>query len=67
MFVLVLDAALDSRLDFMLKERTMESAYLATLTSHTAYWTNLDVAVFILTHIFSSTSHCANTWYTKAK
>jgi phospholipase DDHD1 len=49
---------LKSRLDYMLKERTMESAYLATLTSHTAYWTNMDVALFILMQIFSSPNSC---------
>jgi len=48
------DAKLDSRLDYMLKVRTMESAYISTLTSHTSYWTNLDIALFILTQIFSS-------------
>jgi len=47
------DAKLDSRLDFMLKCRAMESAYIATLTSHTSYWTNSDVALFILMQIFS--------------
>ena len=47
------DPTLDSRLDYMLKVRTMESAYIATLTSHTSYWTNLDIALFILTQIFS--------------
>jgi len=44
---------LDIRLDYMLKVRAMESAYISTLTSHTSYWTNLDVASFILTQIFS--------------
>ena len=45
-------AELECRLDYMLKEGKMESAYLATLTSHTAYWTNLDVAHFVLSQIF---------------
>jgi len=47
------DQTLDSRLDYILRVRAMESAYISTLTSHTSYWTNLDVALFILTHIFS--------------
>ena len=48
-FLLFLD--LEYRLDFQLKEGKMESTYLATLTSHTSYWSNCDVALFVLSRI----------------
>ena len=42
---------LEYRLDFQLREQRMENSYLAVLTSHTGYWTNKDVAFFLLTHL----------------
>ncbi|GFN82833.1 phospholipase ddhd1 [Plakobranchus ocellatus] len=42
---------LEYRLDFQLREQRMENSYLSVLTSHTAYWTNKDVAYFLLTHL----------------
>lgn len=43
---------LSNRMDFQLKESSFESSYLSVLTSHTAYWSNQDVAFFILSHIY---------------
>lgn len=43
---------LDYRLDYILRESNLGVSYLSALTSHTAYWTNYDVAYFILTQIF---------------
>ncbi|GFS17842.1 phospholipase DDHD1 [Elysia marginata] len=42
---------LEYRLDFQLREQRMENSYLSVLTSHTGYWTNKDVAFFLLTHL----------------
>uniref|UniRef100_A0A2C9K0T3 DDHD domain-containing protein n=1 Tax=Biomphalaria glabrata TaxID=6526 RepID=A0A2C9K0T3_BIOGL len=42
---------LEYRIDFQLKEQRMENSYLSVLTSHTSYWTNKDVAYFLLTHM----------------
>lgn len=50
--VFSLFAELEHRLDFQLKEGKMENSYIAALTSHTSYWTNMDVALFILSQIF---------------
>ncbi|XP_035827763.1 phospholipase DDHD1 [Aplysia californica] len=44
-------AELEYRLDFQLKEQRMENSYLSVLTSHTSYWTNKDVAYFLLIHL----------------
>lgn len=41
--------ALKHRIDFILREGSMESSYLSALTSHTSYWGNMDVAFFLLT------------------
>ena len=54
-FCLHPSAELEYRLDYMLKVGKMENAYISALTSHTAYWTNQDVALFVLTQIFP---HC---------
>ncbi|ELT99325.1 hypothetical protein CAPTEDRAFT_197144 [Capitella teleta] len=43
---------LEHRLDYQVKEGKMENSYLATLTSHFSYWSNLDLALFIMTQIF---------------
>ncbi|KAL4237730.1 Phospholipase ddhd1 [Mactra antiquata] len=43
---------LEYRLDYQLKDRGgLTGGYIAMLTSHTAYWTNRDIACFILTHL----------------
>ncbi|KAM6201395.1 phospholipase DDHD1 isoform 5-T5 [Rhynchocyon petersi] len=49
-----LDSALelDHRIDFELREGLVESRYWSAVTSHTAYWSSLDVALFILTFMY---------------
>ncbi|KAM6201393.1 phospholipase DDHD1 isoform 3-T3 [Rhynchocyon petersi] len=43
---------LDHRIDFELREGLVESRYWSAVTSHTAYWSSLDVALFILTFMY---------------
>lgn len=50
-FLSLTSTELEYRIDFQLKEQRMENSYLAVLTSHTSYWTNKDVAYFLLTHL----------------
>ncbi len=45
---------LDYRVDYQLCEGKMQNAYISALTSHTSYWTNQDIALFVLTQMFSS-------------
>ena len=45
-------AEMEYRLDYQLRERSMENSYVSLLTSHTSYWTNRDIALFILVHLF---------------
>uniref|UniRef100_A0A8C8VGK8 DDHD domain containing 1 n=1 Tax=Pelusios castaneus TaxID=367368 RepID=A0A8C8VGK8_9SAUR len=40
---------LEHRIDFELREGLVESRYWSAVTSHTAYWSSLDVALFLLT------------------
>ncbi|KAK6183516.1 hypothetical protein SNE40_010986 [Patella caerulea] len=42
---------MEYRLDYQLKERSLENSYMSLLTSHTSYWSNKDIALFILTHL----------------
>ncbi|XP_056022566.1 phospholipase DDHD1-like isoform X2 [Ostrea edulis] len=42
---------LEYRLDYQLREASFSSSYISMLTSHTSYWTDRDVAFFILSHI----------------
>ncbi|KAJ8309091.1 hypothetical protein KUTeg_013965 [Tegillarca granosa] len=42
---------LEYRIDYQLRESSFENSYISMLTSHTSYWTNKDVAFFILTHL----------------
>ncbi|VEL36497.1 unnamed protein product, partial [Protopolystoma xenopodis] len=44
---------LEHRLDFQLRESRYENFYVSLLTSHTSYWSNTDVAMFIMTNVFS--------------
>ncbi|CAM4651779.1 unnamed protein product [Leuciscus chuanchicus] len=48
------DAAveMEHRMDFELREGLVESRYWSAVTSHTAYWTSHDVALFLLTFIY---------------
>nr|XP_006811963.1 PREDICTED: phospholipase DDHD1-like [Saccoglossus kowalevskii] len=43
---------LEYRIDFELREGSMENAYISALTSHTSYWTSADVVLFVLAHLF---------------
>jgi hypothetical protein len=36
----------------VLRETNLGGSYLSALTSHTAYWSNYDVAYFVLTRLF---------------
>ena len=46
---------LEYRLDYQLKDvGGLTSGYIAMITSHTAYWTNRDIACFILSHLHPS-------------
>lgn len=40
------------RMDYVLREGSMESSYISAVTSHTAYWTNYDVSHFILNVLY---------------
>ncbi|XP_067222876.1 phospholipase DDHD1 isoform X1 [Chanodichthys erythropterus] len=52
------DAAveMEHRMDFELREGLVESRYWSAVTSHTAYWTSHDVALFLLTFIYRQQS-----------
>lgn len=39
------------RLDYVLQDSLMESAYLSSLTAHFTYWSDMDVAMFIVNQI----------------
>uniref|UniRef100_A0A1I8JN51 DDHD domain-containing protein n=1 Tax=Macrostomum lignano TaxID=282301 RepID=A0A1I8JN51_9PLAT len=43
---------LEHRLDYQLREGRYESSYVSVLTSHTAYWSHEDIALFIMSHLF---------------
>uniref|UniRef100_A0A8C6X8F5 DDHD domain containing 1 n=1 Tax=Naja naja TaxID=35670 RepID=A0A8C6X8F5_NAJNA len=43
---------LDHRIDFELREGLVESRYWSAVTSHTAYWSSMDVALFLLTFMY---------------
>ncbi|XP_058605506.1 phospholipase DDHD1 isoform X2 [Onychostoma macrolepis] len=59
------DAAveMEHRIDYELREGLVESRYWSAVTSHTAYWTSHDVALFLLTFIYKqqSTNQTENT------
>ncbi|XP_053922795.1 phospholipase DDHD1 isoform X2 [Cuculus canorus] len=40
---------LEHRIDFELREGFVESRYWSAVTSHTAYWSSMDIALFLLT------------------
>ncbi|XP_016843553.1 phospholipase DDHD1 isoform X2 [Nasonia vitripennis] len=46
------DQELSQRLDYVLQAVGIGRNYLYSVTAHTAYWTNCDVAYFVLTRIF---------------
>ena len=43
---------LSHRLDYVLRPSGLGRNYLTTLTSHTGYWHNYDVAYFVMTKLF---------------
>ncbi|XP_018087847.1 phospholipase DDHD1 isoform X2 [Xenopus laevis] len=43
---------LEHRMDFELREGLVESRYWSAMTSHTAYWSSMDVAFFLLTFLY---------------
>lgn len=42
---------LEYRIDYQLREASFSNSYISMLTSHTSYWTDRDVAFFVLSHI----------------
>ncbi|KAK2514768.1 hypothetical protein Q9233_014770 [Columba guinea] len=42
---------LEHRIDFELKEVLMESRYWSAVTSYTAYWSSMDITLFLLTFV----------------
>lgn len=63
---LVLDTQaveMEHRIDYELREGLVESRYWSAVTSHTAYWSSPDVALFLLTFIYrhESSSQTENT------
>lgn len=43
---------LSDRVDFVLREGSMESSYISAVTSHTSYWSNYDVSHFMLNILY---------------
>ncbi|KAL8168662.1 UNVERIFIED_CONTAM: Phospholipase ddhd1 [Gekko kuhli] len=43
---------LEQRIDFELREGLVESRYWSAVTSHTAYWSSMDIALFLLTFMY---------------
>ncbi|ROT76626.1 putative phospholipase DDHD1-like isoform X1 [Penaeus vannamei] len=43
---------LADRIDFVLREGSMESSYISAITSHTSYWSNYDVSHFLLNILY---------------
>ncbi|XP_078515955.1 phospholipase DDHD1 isoform X2 [Lissotriton helveticus] len=47
---------LEHRIDFELREGLVESRYWSAVTSHTAYWSSMDIALFLLTFLYKQDS-----------
>jgi hypothetical protein len=43
------------RLDYVLQDSVLESAYLSSVSSHFSYWSDQDVAAFLLSQLYKST------------
>ena len=56
---------MEYRLDYILRESNLGVSYLSALTSHTAYWTNYDVAYFVLTQIFPEFENNDSNFYSE--
>uniref|UniRef100_A0A669Q8K5 DDHD domain containing 1 n=1 Tax=Phasianus colchicus TaxID=9054 RepID=A0A669Q8K5_PHACC len=52
LFLLQFLVELEHRIDFELREGLVESRYWSAVTSHTAYWSSLDIALFLLTFMY---------------
>ncbi|XP_069773102.1 phospholipase DDHD1b [Narcine bancroftii] len=50
---LLFGTELEHRLDFELREGLVESRYWSAVTSHTSYWSSLDVALFLLSFLYT--------------
>ncbi|KAL4656257.1 phospholipase DDHD1-like [Arapaima gigas] len=55
-FCLCFAVELEHRIDFELREGLVESRYWSAVTSHTSYWSSLDVALFLLTFMYKQES-----------
>lgn len=57
---------MEHRIDYELREGLVESRYWSAVTSHTAYWSSHDVALFLLTFIYRqqtvNTETVQHTW-----
>ncbi|NWZ69441.1 DDHD1 Phospholipase, partial [Acrocephalus arundinaceus] len=51
-FLVPFAVELEHRIDFELREGLVESRYWSAVTSHTAYWSSLDIALFLLTFMY---------------
>ncbi|NWR24660.1 DDHD1 Phospholipase, partial [Emberiza fucata] len=51
-FLVPFPVELEHRIDFELREGLVESRYWSAVTSHTAYWSSLDIALFLLTFMY---------------
>ncbi|XP_078263311.1 phospholipase DDHD1b [Rhinoraja longicauda] len=50
---ILIGTELEHRLDFELREGLVESRYWSAVTSHTSYWSSLDVAFFLLSFLYT--------------
>ncbi|KAJ1187162.1 hypothetical protein NDU88_003941 [Pleurodeles waltl] len=56
---------LEHRIDFELREGLVENSYVSAITSHTAYWSSMDVVLFLLTFLYAE--DCADEEVEKSK
>lgn len=66
-WLLCVTVEMEHRMDYELREGLVESRYWSAVTSHTAYWTSHDVALFLLTFIYKqqSTEQAGNASHNK--
>ncbi|XP_026466349.1 phospholipase DDHD1-like isoform X2 [Ctenocephalides felis] len=50
---------LTNRVDYAIRETGLAMNYWSAITSHTSYWTNYDVAYFVLSRLFPDLEHQA--------
>lgn len=46
-------------MDYAIRETGLAMNYWSAITSHTSYWTNFDVAYFVLSRLFPDLEHQA--------